>query len=160
MTLITGIVAIAKNGVIGDRDGEMPWPRDAEDLAFFRQQTMGKPCLMGRKTHDLMNRAGVKWGSRVPFVLSRSGKRGYFDNIDYAISCASHLSDQVMVIGGGQIYWNMMRHMDNLIVTHIEGEYEGTTFFKPDESSLWQKVCMIGRRSIYSRISREMTRRT
>lgn len=147
--MITGIVAIAQNGVIGNEHG-MPWPRDAEDLAFFKAQTMGKPCIVGRKTFEHMEELGVKWGTRTPFVVSRSGKKGCFLDIHQAFYQASHLSDQIMVIGGGQVFWNTMRYMDNLIVTHIEGEYEGTAFFHPEQSLMWQKICQIGRRSVFT----------
>jgi len=146
--LITGIVAIAENGVIGNEQG-MPWPRDAEDLAFFRQQTMGKPCIVGRKTFEHMEELGVKWGTRTPFIISRQPKIQYFSTINEAIYNASALHKQVMVIGGAEIYQLAMPYMTTMIITHIEGNYQGHATLKLNHE--WESVCVMGRREIFAK---------
>ncbi|MBB1408730.1 type 3 dihydrofolate reductase [Pseudoalteromonas sp. SG44-17] len=137
---ISMIAAMAKNRVIG-QDNDMPWHLPA-DLQHFKAVTMNKPVLMGRKTFESIGRP---LPGRRNIVISR--------NTDYtavgvdvvtspeaAISLLCE-SDEVMVIGGGNIYQQFLKSADTLYLTFIDLDVAGDTQF-PDyeQSANWQVV--------------------
>ncbi|MFT6790274.1 MAG: dihydrofolate reductase [Pseudoalteromonas rhizosphaerae] len=134
------IAAMAKNRVIG-QDNDMPWHLPA-DLQHFKAVTMNKPVIMGRKTFESIGRP---LPGRRNIVISR--------NTDYtavgvdvvtspeaAISLLCE-SDEVMVIGGGNIYQQFLKSADTLYLTFIDLDVAGDTQF-PDyeQSANWQVV--------------------
>ncbi|MFK3865260.1 type 3 dihydrofolate reductase [Pseudoalteromonas rhizosphaerae] len=134
------IAAMAKNRVIG-QDNNMPWHLPA-DLQHFKAVTMNKPVIMGRKTFESIGRP---LPGRRNIVISR--------NTDYtaagidvvtspeaAISLVCE-SDEVMVIGGGNIYQQFLKSADTLYLTFIDLDVAGDTQF-PDyeQSANWQVV--------------------
>tara|TARA_R110001606_G_scaffold73735_5_gene170252 strand:+ start:10598 stop:11077 length:480 start_codon:yes stop_codon:yes gene_type:complete len=134
------IAAMAKNRVIG-QDNDMPWHLPA-DLQHFKAVTMNKPVIMGRKTFESIGRP---LPGRRNIVISR--------NTDYtavgvdvvtspeaAISLLCE-SDEVMVIGGGNIYQQFLKSADTLYLTFIDLDVVGDTQF-PDyeQSANWQVV--------------------
>ncbi|MBB1331637.1 type 3 dihydrofolate reductase [Pseudoalteromonas sp. SR44-5] len=137
---ISMIAAMAKNRVIG-QDNNMPWHLPA-DLQHFKAVTMNKPVIMGRKTFESIGRP---LPGRRNIVISR--------NTDYtaagidvvaspeaAISLVCE-SDEVMVIGGGNIYQQFLKSADTLYLTFIDLDVAGDTQF-PDyeQSANWQVV--------------------
>ena len=122
--MITLIAALASNHVIGNK-GTMPWRLKA-DLAHFKRETLGKPIIMGRKTYESL---GKPLPGRQNIVLTR----GQIDNvtcvktIEEAIKVAS--SDDIMVIGGGEIYKAFLPLADRLILTHVDATPVGDVFF-------------------------------
>lgn len=140
------IVAIADNYAIG-KDNALLW-HISEDLKFFKKTTLGCPVIMGRKTFESIGRPLPK---RLNIIVSRSGydapdgvvvvpsleeafstAEGYFAGLDSTIS-----DRRCFVIGGGQIYAQSMRLVDELVVTHVHKTIQDAdTFFpeiKPDE---------------------------
>ena len=121
------IFARTRNGVIG-RQGQMPWHLP-EDLAHFRQLTMGCPVLMGRKTWDSLPRKPLP--GRVNVVVTRQ--------LDWKAEGAltagslgqatSGTSGTVMVIGGAEIYALALPFADGLVLTEIDQDFAGGTFF-------------------------------
>ena len=100
---ISLIVAVAENGVIG-RDGDLPW-RIPADLKFFKETTTGHPIVMGRKTHQSIGRA---LPGRKNIVITRDPDFAGEDiavvgDLEAALAAAGD-ADEVMVIGGAQIY--------------------------------------------------------
>lgn len=143
--MISIIVARTKNNVIGKENG-MPWHLPI-DLAWFRQNTVGKPVIMGRKTYESIGRLLPK---RPNIILSRSGfaVEGAYsaENLEQAVSLAQTLinadnlpTDEIMVIGGGHLFEQMLPLADKLYLTEIQAEIEGDTFFSVDETA-WQTV--------------------
>ncbi|WP_424404717.1 type 3 dihydrofolate reductase [Pasteurella sp. PK-2025] len=121
------IVAMTKNHVIG-QDNKMPWHLPA-DLAWFRQKTMGKPVIMGRKTFESIGRPLPK---RLNIVLSRQPY--IHEGIEWKESLESAVefvkdSPEIMLIGGGQIFNQYLNKADKLYLTEIQTELEGDTLF-------------------------------
>jgi dihydrofolate reductase len=112
------IAALDRNFAIG-RDGEIPWHLP-DDLKRFKQLTLGKPILMGRKTAVAIGRA---LPGRLNLVLTRSGSTPFADqeavaSINAAIARAN--GDDLMVIGGGEVYSLALPHATRLNLTWID----------------------------------------
>ena len=129
------IVAMTKNHVIG-KDNEMPWHLPA-DLAWFRQNTTGKPVIMGRKTFESIGRPLPK---RTNIVLSRQPfihegvvwKESLESAVDFVCD-----SEEIMLIGGGQLFKQYLPQVSRLYLTEIQTELEGDTFFPPIDWHDW-----------------------
>ena len=121
------IVAMTKNRVIG-KDNQMPWHLPA-DLAWFRQNTTGKPVIMGRKTFESIGRPLPK---RTNIVLSRQPVEHYGviwkDSLESAVDFVRD-SKEIMLIGGGQLFNEYLSKADRLYLTEIQTELDGDTFF-------------------------------
>ena len=135
------IVAHDPNLVIG-KDGTLPW-HYSEDLKFFKKVTMGSPILMGRVVFEELNEKPLPGRENV--ILSRSKEYEHvktFDSIDRALDYLK-THEQIFVIGGGEIYKQLIGRTDELIVTEIKKEYEGDTFlvdYRKDIGTIWREV--------------------
>ncbi|MDT6960180.1 dihydrofolate reductase [Cupriavidus sp. SZY C1] len=139
MTLLTLIVARARNGVIG-RDNTLPW-RLPEDLQHFKRTTLGAPIIMGRKTWDSIGRP---LPGRRNIVVSRN-RDLKLEGAEVAASLedAQRLCvgvEQVFLIGGAQLYAEALPSADRLIVTEIDADIEGDAFFPAVDRSRWNEV--------------------
>lgn len=133
---ISIIVAASANNVIGV-DGGLPWHLP-EDLRRFKEITMGKPMIMGRATWESIGRA---LPGRTSIVVTR--RAGYeaqdaivVDSIDAAIQAAGDV-DEIMVIGGGQIYRQVLARADRIYLTRIHATLDGDTRFPALDMSEW-----------------------
>lgn len=138
-TRVTLIAAMDLNGVIG-RGGDMPWHLPG-DLRWFKQNTQGKPIVMGRRTFESIGRALPR---RRNFVITR--------NTDFTAAGVETVADlkqavtlvgpaaELMVIGGAHIYALALPYADRLLITRIEAEYRGDTWFPTIDWSQWQLV--------------------
>jgi dihydrofolate reductase len=136
--LITLIAAMARNRAIG-LDGQMPWHLPAE-LRHFKEATMGKPIVMGRKTWQSIGRA---LPGRQNIVVSRSPSLqapgcDVAGSLEQAISLAE--GDEVMIIGGGQIYAEAMPHADRMLLTLVECEPEADAWFPDWREEEWSQA--------------------
>lgn len=130
------VVAASANNVIGVGGG-LPW-RLPEDLRKFREITMGKPMIMGRATYESIGRA---LPGRKSIVLTRQGD---FEadgcevvaTIEAAIEAAGD-AEEVMVIGGGEIYRQFLPHCDRIYLTRVQAEIVGDTRFPELDMSEW-----------------------
>ncbi len=126
--ILSLIVAMSKNRVIGNR-GQIPWHLP-EDLAHFKQSTLGHPIIMGRKTFESI---GKPLPGRKNIVITRNstwGKEGVVtvNSLEEAIlSCRAE--KEAFVIGGAEIYAQAYPQVDRLFLTFIEKEFEGDAFF-------------------------------
>ena len=122
------IVTRTLNHVIG-KDNTMPWHLPV-DLAWFRQNTIGKPVIMGRKTYESIGRLLPK---RPNIILSRSGAYSA-SNLAQAMELAKTFAnvDEIMIIGGGELYKQALSQADTLYLTEIQANIEGDTFFEFD----------------------------
>jgi dihydrofolate reductase len=139
---IVFVVAVARNGVIG-RHGELPW-RISSDLKRFRATTMGKPVIMGRKTWESLPRRPLP--GRRNIVITRD--REYHADgavvvasIDEALRHARKIeSDEICVIGGSEIFRQMLPLADRLYLTEVDLEPEGDVFFPPIDAETWRET--------------------
>ncbi|MBA3623816.1 MAG: dihydrofolate reductase [Methylibium sp.] len=122
------IAAVARNGAIG-QGGTMPWHLPA-DLQRFKRTTLGAPILMGRKTWDSIGRALPGRRSivitRNPQWLAQGAETA--ESLHGALRLAEG-APQVFVIGGAQIYTEALPLADRLLLTEIDADFEGDTFF-------------------------------
>lgn len=140
---ISLIWAMAENRVIG-RDNSLPW-RLPTDMRHFMNVTMGKPVIMGRKTFESMKSA---LPGRTNIVLTRDPtwqREGVqvVRDLDAAIELAEQQSlidgqDEVMVIGGADIYALALPLATRLYVTHVHASPEGDVFFPEFDLDEWQ----------------------
>ncbi len=139
------IVAATRNQVIG-RDNQMPWHLP-EDLRYFKQRTLGKPIIMGRKTWESLGRP---LPGRLNIVISRQAGlelegAEVFTDLDAALQrgyqwAAQKGADEVMVIGGGQLYQAALQLAQRVYLTRIDLELEGDTFFPVLDAQHWQQI--------------------
>jgi dihydrofolate reductase len=141
--IILGPVAIAKNNIIGG-DNDLPWYLP-EDLKHFKEITMGKTVLMGRKTYDsIVTRLGKPLPGRTNVVITR--QENYiaapgvliFHSLDQALKALEH--DDVYVIGGAQIFAAALPAAEKMYVTHVHNEYPGDVYFPEVDWSQWEKI--------------------
>ena len=136
--MITLVLAMAENGVIGNR-GAIPW-RIADDMKRFKALTLGKTVIMGRKTWDSLPRKPLP--DRTNIVVTR--QPGW--SADGAVT-ASSLDDalrkargaEVMVIGGGEIYRAALARADRIELTEVQGTFGGDAHFTFDRTS-WHET--------------------
>jgi dihydrofolate reductase len=131
---ISLVVAAARNGVIG-RNGGLPWSLPS-DLKRFRELTMGKPMLMGRRTWDSLPRRPLP--GRPHHVVSLSVAPGEHDGahwhrslVDALDACRATGAPELAVIGGAEIFRQILQLADRLYFTHIEQDVEGDIFMPP-----------------------------
>jgi dihydrofolate reductase len=132
---LIAIAAMANNRVIG-KDGGLPWHLPC-DLQFFKQTTTGHAVLMGRNTFEsIVARLGKPLPSRRNIVLSHTmTKRPGVDVIRDVSELATlpDLTSPVYLIGGAQLYAELLPQCDELLLTCIQTPYEGDTLFPPFE---------------------------
>jgi len=139
------VAAIGDNLVIG-RDGQLPW-RLKSDLQHFRKVTLNRPVVMGRKTHESI---GKLLPGRTNIVLSRdltlvAQGAVLATSLDAALSfaradAAKHNVDEIMVIGGSDIFTATMPMADRLEITHVHLSPEGDTLFPPIDPEVWEET--------------------
>jgi dihydrofolate reductase len=139
---ISLVAALARGGVIG-RDNSIPW-RLPEDIARFKEITMGHPVVMGRRTWDSIPARFRPLPGRRNIVVTRN-RKWYGDgaervgSLEEAFDLASD-GDEVFVIGGAQIYAAALPFADELLLTEIDAEIEGDTLFPPIDGTVFQEV--------------------
>ncbi len=136
--MISLIAAMAADRVIG-MDNAMPWHLPA-DLAWFKRQTLDKPVIMGRRTWESIGRP---LPGRLNIVISSQPGDAegvsWVTSVDEALQAAGEV-EEVMVIGGGRIYEQLLPRADRLYLTHIDAEVVGDTTFPDFEPEEWQST--------------------
>ncbi|MBF3236608.1 type 3 dihydrofolate reductase [Aeromonas veronii] len=138
---ISMIAAMAHDRVIG-KDNQMPWHLPA-DLAHFKRVTLGKPVLMGRKTFESIGRP---LPGRRNLVISRNPNYQaegieVVGSVEAALALLAGSSvEELMVIGGGHLYAEMLPSADCLYLTRIDLAVEGDTRFPAFDDGQWQRV--------------------
>jgi dihydrofolate reductase len=139
------IVAMSENRVIG-RNNKLPWYLP-NDLKYFKRVTMGKPIIMGRKTFDSIGKPLL---GRENIVVTRNAD-WLFDGVTsvesleqaFKIAEANALfqdENEVVVIGGSQLYENALEFMDRLYLTEVHAQIEGDAFFPEVNLADWDEV--------------------
>jgi dihydrofolate reductase len=142
---ISLIVAAAENGTIG-RNGDMPW-RMSSDLKHFRALTLGKPVVMGRKTFQSI---GKPLDGRDTIVVTRDANFNPAGvivavSINAALALAQAAAedrnvDEIMIVGGGEIYRAILPRADRVYLTRIEASPEGDATFPALPPSEWREI--------------------
>lgn len=134
--ILSQILAVSENGVLG-KDNQLLW-NFPEDLAYFKKRTTGKIMIMGRKTFDSLGKPLPK---RFHIVVTRNTKDSSNDLVKYVSSLqdAYRLADrltlsgmwpeEVMIVGGGEIYKESLKDTDYIYITRIPGQYQGDTHY-------------------------------
>ncbi len=132
--MLSLIVAMSTNRTIGINNA-LPWHLP-NDLKYFKQATMDKPIIMGRKTFESIGRP---LPGRHNIVITRNkGFQADGVNIVHSLDAAIFLGEdiclvdgqkEVMVIGGSQVYQQTLERADHLYVTHIDAKVKGDDFF-------------------------------
>ena len=136
--MVSIIVAVAKNGVIGDKNSLL-W-HISEDLRFFKRTTSGHPVIMGRKTYESLGRP---LPNRTNVVISRTATAiegcTVAHSLEEAVAMFPH-DEEIFIIGGAQIYALALDIADRIYITRVEHEYEGDTSFPTWDESQWHLV--------------------
>ncbi|WP_043319455.1 dihydrofolate reductase [Microbulbifer sp. HZ11] len=143
-TPVAMIVAMARNRAIG-RGNALPW-KISGDLQFFKRTTLGKPVIMGRKTFESIGRP---LPGRVNIVVTRNPDwqaEGVevVPSLEAALELADRRAqaermDELMVIGGAEIYRQALPLATRLYITEVDAEVEGDAFF-PKFAEDWKEV--------------------
>lgn len=135
---LTLIVAQASNRCIG-KDGGLPW-HIPEDLKHFRQCTMGKTVLMGRKTWESLPEKHRPLSGRKNVVITRD--RSFkaegailFHDLEEALKTLK--DDDIWVIGGAEIFKYCLPFAQRIELTQIDTPYDGDTFFPEISPQTW-----------------------
>jgi dihydrofolate reductase len=141
MAIISIIAAVSRNNVIG-KDNKLPW-YIPEDLEWFKSNTLGKPVIMGRKTHESI---GKKLPGRLNIVISRNenykplhGMIKVYGTVDEAVE-AHKSCDELVIIGGEQIYKEALPLASKIYLTNIHKDVEGDAFFPELDLYSWNIV--------------------
>ena len=138
MSRINLIAALARNGTIG-RDGQIPWHLPGEQ-AYFRKVTLGHPIVMGRKTWESI---GKPLPGRRNIVVTRTNSAAPGAEVAGSLQDALiRVADvpEVFVIGGAQLYAEGLRHAHRLLLTEIDADIAGDTFFPAFDRSAWRET--------------------
>jgi len=141
------IAAIGQNYAIG-YNGKLPWHLP-KDFAWFKSQTTGKCVIMGRKTFDALNKP---LPNRLNIVISRQAQQVFQPNVLWVHSLEDALtiakinedykSDEIMVIGGGDIYSQTLKIADRLYLTEVAASPAADAFFPAFDKSKWTKTVL------------------
>jgi dihydrofolate reductase len=133
------IVAMDRNRVIGKND-TLPW-RISEDLKYFKRVTMGKPIVMGRKTHESIGRP---LPGRENIILTRD--QNYQTEgctvLHSVEEILEHCNDinEVMITGGSEIYKQTFEKVTRLYLTEVHAEVDGDTYFPEFDRDEWEEI--------------------
>ena len=135
--LISIIVAMDKNNLIGCKN-KIPWHIPSE-LKRFRSLTMGKPIVMGRKTHESIGRILDGRDNIILTLDDRYSKQGtiVYNNLSNVIDdFSSH--EEIIIIGGSEIYKLALPLVKKLYITYVDGSYSGDTWFPKFNLNKWK----------------------
>ena len=134
---ITLISALTQDRVIGN-DGEIPW-HIPEELEHFKETTFGYPIIVGRKTRENIG----ELPGRLNIVLSSSKTFGGEQTItarnkEVALEIAQENTEEVFIIGGESIYQQFIDQADRMILSWVDKEYKGDSYFPSFKYEDWQ----------------------
>lgn len=139
MSVITLVLAMADNGVIGNKGG-LPW-RIPEDLRRFKELTMGKPCIMGRKTWESLPRKPLP--GRTNIVITRDNN--FHDegavvahSLEEAVA-RTRDAPEVAIIGGAELFKEAIPLANRVDLTEVHAEIEGDTTMPAFDRAVWKE---------------------
>lgn len=136
------IAAHDKNLVIGNQ-GKLPW-RLPEDLKHFKETTMGYPILMGRGVFEEIGEKPLPGRRNVVLSRKKWDNVESFSKIEHALIALSN-EPVVFLIGGGQVYSQMIDLCEKMYITEVHGTYSGDVFFPEYRDQIGKKWIEISR---------------
>jgi len=135
---ISLIAAMGQNCVIGNNN-QLPWHLPA-DLQYFKKITLGKPIIMGRNTYEsigkpLPGRRNIVITSQLHFQADGCD---VVHSLEEAIALCNDV-EEIMIIGGANLYEQSMQHATHLYITLIHDEFDGDKFFPEYSLDVWQE---------------------
>lgn len=121
------IVAMDRNGAIG-KEGSLPWYLP-DDLKWFKEATLGKICIVGRKTYQSLPTSVKEDPDRTFIVLSRTGL-----TLENALNIFSNHQDDIMIIGGSEVYLQTSALVEELWITHVDTEVQDADAYYPKDT--------------------------
>ena len=136
---ISLIAALTDEGVIG-KDNKLLWHLPA-DFAYFKKMTLGKPIIMGRKTFESIGKA---LPGRRNLVISQNPNFTALDcevysSLDAAVAAIND-AEEIMIIGGSQIYQQALPIANKLYLTYVHHNFTGDTYFPEFNKNEWQLI--------------------
>ena len=139
--MVTILAAVARNGVIGV-DGGLPWHLP-DELALFKELTLGHVLVMGRRTYDSVGRP---LPGRTTIVVTRQPEWDAGDDrvrragsVTEALEVAAGIDGDIFVVGGAQVYAEALPAADRLALTFVDAGPEGDTTFPDVDWSQWRE---------------------
>jgi dihydrofolate reductase len=139
MRTVTLVVAIADNGVIGNKGG-LSW-RIPEDLRHFKQVTLGKPCIMGRRTWDSLPRKPLPGRTNIVVTRDKSFSADgaiVVHSLEEALAL-THDAAEVAIIGGAEIFKAALSDANRIDLTEVHAEFEGDTTMPAFDRAIWKE---------------------
>jgi len=143
VSTISLVVAVAKNGVIGQR-GALPWHLP-EDLKRFRALTIGKPVIMGRKTWDSLPKKPLP--GRPNIVVTRNPSfhaEGAIVAHSFTDAVAKANANEIAVIGGQAIFAEALPIADTIHMTQVHASPDGDAFMPLIDRAVWREAACEG----------------
>lgn len=147
--IVSMIAAVAKNRVIG-KNNQLIWNLP-KDMKFFMDSTMGKFIITGRKNYESIPEKYRPLKNRTNIIVTRN--HNYLaegctvvNSISDGINLArENGEEECFIIGGGQIYQQALegKMVDKLYITHVDGEFEGDTFFPEVDYNNWKSTLVM-----------------
>ncbi len=139
--MITLVAALSQNNCIGN-NGKLPW-NIKEDMEHFKKITMGHIVLMGRKTWESIPEKFRPLPNRKNIIITRQENYSVPENVEVYETLDEPLekyTDQnIMAIGGAEIYKQVFPKADILEITHIHEFVDGDAFFPEIDKNIWQE---------------------
>ena len=138
--MISLIAAMADNRVIGI-ENRLPWKLPA-DMKWFRQHTLGKPIVMGRKTFESFGSKPLPQRSNIVVTHDpdyQAAAATVVHSIDEAIAAAGDV-DEIMIIGGASFYAQLLPRAQRLYLTYVDSQVNGDAWFPEVDARQWQTL--------------------
>lgn len=134
------IAAISQNNVIG-KNGNIPW-HSKEELKHFKDTTIGFPVIMGRKTFEslgkpLVKRLNIIITSHPELFIKFVDIKCFYNVKDALIFCEKSNFDMVFIAGGGKLYSEAIEFADELVISKMNFQSQGDTFFPYIDPEIW-----------------------
>ena len=141
--IISLVAAMGKNRVIGNK-GKLPWRMPA-DLEYYRSKIKGKTVVMGRKTFESMGNKPLPNRANIIITHNKDFKAEgaiVVHSTEEALEEAEKISpdQELMVIGGSEIYKELLPRANRVYLTIVEGEFKGDAFFPEYDITQWKEI--------------------
>jgi dihydrofolate reductase len=139
---IVFVVAMAENGIIGDR-GKIPW-RIADDMRHFKAVTMGKPMIVGRKTWDSFPKKPLPGRTNIVVTRDRAfaaaGAMVVHSLDDALVRAQAENPPEIVIAGGADIYDALRDRAERIYLTQVHAVFEGDAMLAPFDRVRWRET--------------------
>ncbi len=137
------IAAVSGNNVIG-REGAIPW-HSREELSYFKEATYGFPVIMGKNTFlsigkPLTGRLNIIITSNPQLFIKFEDIKCFFNLKEALFFCENNYFERVFIAGGAKLYSEAIEKADEMIISRMNFDVEGDTFFPYIDPEIWDKT--------------------